>query len=213
MFGNAYRYFIFLLVVMYGCNTKHTEKNNVETVKDELLLPNDISLVSVGLHEVKFYKEYDFVLVYLDQKRFGLTTIFTMALADSILYSTTKYLNNVVSSYYPPVLNRDDSFYYSTTFKEYSLEVKDEIFGEVVNSNFYNEKLSTETLDNHKSSWLFIYEKNKGTKSLVNWPAESKVEQQLIRFIKEHYMNFSLPDLEKKIFIEDEDFKQVFPNI
>jgi len=190
-----------IAIILFGCN-RNKDTNGLYAIDDSsanTLIPSALALRSIGEIDLKNYKSYDFYLLYIEHRPREVSYVFSLRLQDSALYSYTKYMNNVVSTMYPPVgyLKNKDSIYYTVNYQEQENGVKDIVMKKLDDVNFYNANIK-EPSTNHNDTWLIVYDKKRGIHSIHDWTDTNKINT-VINYIKDSLMKCT-PEIEKKIY-------------
>jgi len=180
-----------ILLTGIGCKQSSDAIHIDESNSDSVFVQKIVSSTRRALGEsaIEHYKDYDFYLFYADAGPWKVSKFFSMRLRDSILFSYTKYMDNVSSTHFPPTGDKEP-ISYMVTYREYSLKVLDTITSLLKESDFFKLPEQPNTAGNHNSRGLFIYSKGKGCNSLGNWQAGSHIGK-LVQYIRDSLMKYS----------------------
>lgn len=171
-----------------------TSKSNT-VIHNEFRRPSNVALRSLGINELDHYEDYDYYLLYMVHRPWDISCAFSLILKDSILYSYTRYMNNVVSTIYPPVYyQEDDSIYYTVTYREHDIGLLDSIKSITNRVGFYQYDASTPEINpngSHDSRWLIILSDKGVMYTAFNWLPGNRIEKELVLHIKEHFMRYT----------------------
>jgi hypothetical protein len=208
--------FLVLMVTAMSCSQDVDKKAKPVQAHDTtyaspVLMPNQVALRAFDEDAINEAKNYKYYLLYLEHRPWHLSSCFSLRMRDEVLYSYTKYMDNVVSTCYPPMYYKEnrDSIFYSSRYQEHYLNVLDTIRKLTRDIKFKQIKSDEKSFERiHDSRWLIIIDSS--GHSIYNWRKMDVVEQKLVRYIKDSLMQFS-PDLEDSFHRDGEGFKNHIP--
>lgn len=180
------------LASIVSCN--NSEKENPQannSLENGTYQPSSI-IRSIGETEIENYKQYDFYIFYFFHRPWYMSRGVSLRVQDSIIYSYTKYMDNVASTNYPPInyLKNKDSVYYTVIYKEHEYNLLNKIL-KTIKSDLNEYKNASKESINHNSKVLFIYHKDFGILRATNWSDSSSIAHNLIPILESEIMNYS----------------------
>jgi len=198
------RLLILLFLGLCSCNphqvnTRYDETNH----HDSKSYDKDLEAMrrSVGETEIKRYADYDFYLLYVRGGAWQVSSFYSLMLKESVLYSYTKYLDNIVSIKFPPrdIILGKDSFFYSVTYQEHRMEQLDTLIKKMEQVGYWSNNVWDNFMPGETVSYLFVYLKNKGEFRLRSNVSTYTFNDLVVKYVKDTFMRY-LPEIDKKLY-------------